>query len=286
MTTQDIIGGYRVEVETGGYCRFDVQFTNSPHQHDYYEICLVLSGQGAYRHGGQTFRLEPGTVFVAIPGVIHEITSFETRDLHLYFVNVIIRDLDPVTESVEGRLISGFLHDPLVARNGFDCLAGYPAIIEGARPNDWNLRLQSLKIFALELMGALCRAHSPEAQRETPGDIALILQLIEDNLAEPLRVSEIAKQLSVSERTLRRRFHDWFGTSILEEINHRRMWRAAHRLMMGFPAGEVAEYCGISDPAQFSRSFKKAMGMPPKEFQKTYRPGAVSRQTRSVRRFT
>ena len=79
---------------------------------------------------------------------------------------------------------------------------------------------------------------------------------------------------------LRRRFQEWFGASIVEEINHRRMRRAAHRLLMGFSAGEVAEFSGIADPAQFSRSFKKTMGKSPKEFQKTYRPGALSKQTR------
>jgi AraC-like DNA-binding protein/mannose-6-phosphate isomerase-like protein (cupin superfamily) len=280
VTTQDIVGEYRIEVETGGYCRFDVQLTNSPHQHDYYEICLVLSGQGVYYHGGQSFRLQPGTVFVAVPGVIHEITSFETKDLSLYFIIVTIQRLEVTKEIGEGALIQAFLDGPMIARSGFESLSGYAEIIEGARPIDWNLRAQSLRLFALEMLGALCPESSAESIRQPPSDISVALKFIDASLDRSLRVSEIAQHLAISERTLRRRFQEWFGASIVEEINHRRMRRAAHRLLMGFSATEVAEFSGIADPAQFSRSFKKTMGKSPKEFQKTYRPGALSKQTR------
>jgi AraC-like DNA-binding protein/mannose-6-phosphate isomerase-like protein (cupin superfamily) len=85
------IGGIRIESSDGTRCAFDRIPTNRPHLHrDFYELCYVLSGSGTYLHGLDRFDLRPGCLFVADPDVVHEISSWETRDLELVFFRLVL----------------------------------------------------------------------------------------------------------------------------------------------------------------------------------------------------
>jgi len=281
MVLNEVLGANRIEIETGGYCRFDVQLTNSPHRHDYYEVCLVLSGSGVYYHGGRAFDLVPGDVFVADHGVTHEITSYETRDLYLYFVVMSLSHLEAVSAGPEDELIDAFRREHRVVHSGPDSLRSYLGLIQ---PDQSGFRAfaakEALKLFVLEMLAALTSVR-PVGEAESGADeVARAVEFIDRNLRRRLTVEEIASAVGVSSRTLRRRFRELSSTSVAQEINHRRMRWAAHRLLMGFSVAEVAEYVGITDPAQFTRAFVRAHGMTPKRFQSSYQPGRLAFQTR------
>src|SRR5258707_15172923 len=55
-------------------------------RHSFFEPCIVLSGSGEFEHGSAVFSLREGDLFIANPGVYHEIRSLKTRDLGLYFL--------------------------------------------------------------------------------------------------------------------------------------------------------------------------------------------------------
>jgi AraC-like DNA-binding protein/mannose-6-phosphate isomerase-like protein (cupin superfamily) len=279
MLIREILGAYQVEVETGGYVRFDIQPTNSPHRHNYFEICIVLEGEGRYIHGSSAWPLQKGSLFLAEPGIIHEITSFETRDLHLYFITLQLRRLVEADETAEDRIIAKFLKERRVTSQGHEILAGYAPLLDRSSGREIAAG-QLLKWFALEAMKAMSKVAIEETADTGESEIELALAYIDRNLERKLSVVDIARHLGISERTLRRRFRSLANTSVTSEINHRRMRRAAHRLLMGFSVAEVADYSGIPNPSQFTRSFAKAFGMAPKQFQSSYIPGTLARQTR------
>lgn len=243
-------------IDLGGFCSFREQPTNARHRHDYYEICLVTAGSGRYDYGNRSFDLAVGDVFSASPGVFHEISSFETRDLELYFVSLTARFTDPLE----------------VHATGAECLLAFPGLIQASlRPVDL------IKTFTLEMIDRLA---PPRAEQDAmPSDMQLAMQFIASHLSSSITVSELADALRVSERTLLRRFRLVFGKSVQEVINQRRMIHASHQLLMGFGVGEVAERMGIEDPAQFTRMFRRVFGIPPKQFQLSYLPGSLAKQT-------
>lgn len=280
MQDSRIVGAYRLEVETGGFVSFDLQLTNSPHKHDYFEICLVTGGRGRYIHGGAEFLLEKGSVFLAEPGVVHEITSFETKDLHLFFITLSYKKVSERLATPEGGIVEAFVKARAVAAQGHDGLESYLPLIYG---NDKiaNFSVKTnLHLFALELMNTLAADPVLNREEQPSDEVAKAIAFIDSRLGQKVTVEEVADALGVSSRTLRRKFNEAHKTTLVDEINHRRMRQAAHRLLMGFGVTEAASHIGIADPAQFSRAFKRAFGQGPKEFQQTYRPGALGRQTR------
>lgn len=279
MVYQGILGSHRIDIETGGFVSFDAQPTNSPHRHDYFEVCLALSGTGRYVHGGRSFRLQRGSVFLAEPGVVHEISSFETCDLRLYFLVLSLQRLDAPGIAPPHPILQRFDHGRATLSEGHEQLEAYVRLVEGSDPGDADLRREVLRLFALELIDVLAE---PIPLSETVGvhdELAAATAAIDRWSDTGASVETIAREVGVSSRTLRRRFAK-SGLRPSDEINHRRMRKAAHRLLMGFTVQEAAEHVGISSPAQFTRAFKRAFGLAPKKFQLTYMPGNLARTTR------
>ena len=85
---------------------------------------------------------------------------------------------------------------------------------------------------------------------------------IAENFNKKLKVSDIAKAVSVSESHLHRIFRLYMGTSAVSYINRIKV-EAAKSLVEHYDASlqEAAEHVGISDPFYFSRMFKKETGV-------------------------
>ncbi|RYG18078.1 AraC family transcriptional regulator [bacterium] len=281
MTIRETLGRYRLEVGTRGTIRFDVQPSNSLHRHDFTEICLVTGGSGRYRHGEGEYRLRPGDTFVADPGVPHEISSHLTRDLELWFLTLSVQRLDVATPTLEDEVVERYLGHHRTHVEGQQSLARYlPLIEEQAQGLDRLAAGMAARYLALGMLQALSEA--PPSARETPTSdpVDLALAYIESRLDRPLSVDEVAAAVGLSSRSLRRRFQARLQVGIAEETNHRRMRRAAHLLLMGFGAAEAGRQVGIDEPAQFSRAFRRAMGVGPKAFQASYLsegPGRITR---------
>lgn len=287
MTVQRIYGAFRIHAETGGHVSFDIQQTNSPHKHDYFELCLVLGGSGEYRHGPQKLPLKRGDVFLAEPGVVHEITSFATRDLKLYFIALSAaalaeNRLPPSAHPAapEEQVAAAFLARRQVLASGWERLAASVPLLEQFEQRPAFAAESTLACFALEMMAALSEAPPDRRGRLAEDEVARALAYVDQRLAQGVTVQETAAALGLSERTLRRRFRERSGSSLAQEINHRRMRSAAHRLLMGFGVAEAASYVGIASQAQFTRAFRRAFGVAPKQFQSAYRPGTLGRTTR------
>ena len=82
--------------------------------------------------------------------------------------------------------------------------------------------------------------------------------LMEQNLTEPLSVAEIARQVNLSPRQLRRAFHASTGSSVLSfahrlRVDHAR-WLLTHS---DRPVTAIAQECGFVDSSHLSRTFRQ-----------------------------
>lgn len=250
-----------LDINGGSLCSFREQPSNRPHLHtDFMEICYVTGGEGQYNHGGEVYRLREGSLFLSHPGVIHEISSWETRNLELFFVTVTDFSAEKGQSS---RLavcrpncfpLGEYL--PLMVRHGRRPTAGTALAREG---------------FAREALEQL-DLNRGESQQSVPlpQDLRRIADYIEDHIDLALTVEEIASRFALSERTLRRRFRETVGLGLKQFILQRKMERAGNLLMMHWRVNEAARAVGIGDPAQFSRTFKAAKGASPREWQSRF----------------
>jgi len=97
--------------------------------------------------------------------------------------------------------------------------------------------------------------------------------LLKERLSQHLRIEDVAEELSVSERTLMRRFRGAIGQAPLSYLQHLRIDAARTILETGpLPIEEVAAHVGYVDTSSFSRLFRKRVGMSPGAYRTRFRP--------------
>jgi AraC-like DNA-binding protein len=283
---------YDLAFSSTRFVSFERVTRNRVHRHSFYEPCIVISGTGEFEHGSALFALREGDLFIADPGIYHEIRSLKTKNLHLYFLafNVtrtlratrheerpgsFIRQILPafaLDHSVhlpgQSHLISLFEHASKLSRHDI-------SQVRNPFYRDASLLLLSEIIVSL--------ANSARHSEQDQGDHLLankIVESIEQRLHGPLRVSALASLCGMSERSLRRKWKNWGRPLLTDEINRRRVARAGHLLLLpDISIAEVGYQVGIQSPAQFSRTFKAVNGLTPKAYRRRYLgrvPGTLS----------
>lgn len=252
--------------------RFDRVPRNNPHRHNYFEPCYVISGTGDFVHEDEHFELQPGDLFIANPGSVHEITSIKTRDLNLCYTRFAIVEKSPADqrESQEDKIIQRFInaHQLKVSQQqhigrGFRFFSRMGVSKRGGQSAYFTA--QFWKVVILQIMTALAQIDETEAS-EHP-----VLERIRHLIAlhPACTVSEIAKMSGVSERSMRRLFYEKLGRTVIREIHEQRINNASALLALPeLSIAEVGQRIGIDDPGQFTRFFKKGMGITPREFRR------------------
>ncbi|SFB04116.1 two-component system, response regulator YesN [Cohnella sp. OV330] len=131
-----------------------------------------------------------------------------------------------------------------------------PSLEEAER---WILKLYSDAIQYMKLHRQTKSGHIAEAA----------LQIIDERYAEPeLRVETIAQQVFINPSYLRSLFKKVHGMTVTDYLTQKRMQQARALIQEGTrKLSDIAESVGYSDPAYFSRAFKKFFGKSPKEFE-------------------
>jgi LacI family transcriptional regulator len=102
--------------------------------------------------------------------------------------------------------------------------------------------------------------------------VTAALHYIRNHLAEPLKVSCIAAELTVRRRELEERFRTLLGRSVLDEIHRVRMDRAKELLASAdLSVSTVAEQSGFSTSERMAKVFRKVAGLSPGEFRRQTR---------------
>jgi transcriptional regulator GlxA family with amidase domain len=123
------------------------------------------------------------------------------------------------------------------------------------------------------IIGILSRRYDRKSQAPVRSGVELgrVLSWLEKNLAQPVRVADLAKQAGMSERSFHRAFRSVMGETPIDYLVQERIRRAA-RLLGGENRrgriSEVAEACGFEDSNYFSRCFRRIMGCSPRQFSK------------------
>ena len=121
----------------------------------------------------------------------------------------------------------------------------------------------------------LLRRYADSPLVETPrGQLApralrRVLDAVEDRLAEPLALADLAAEAALSPYHFARAFKASVGTSPLRYVSERRVERAKALLRARrHRVGEVARLVGFSDPSHFGRVFRRLVGATPSAYRR------------------
>lgn len=244
---------------------------NYLHQHSFYEVCLAYAGTGVFRHGDDEVAVTAGEVFLARPGVLHEIESTGDDGLGIAFWGF---TLAPPVAPDPGGWSSGLESGPVVSSRTGSLPALVSALAEEARRPQSGygplcaalgsaLVVETARAFT---MPENLRVRPPRTDR-TSAVVATMRRHLEDNLERSVTVRDVAAAVHLSERHAERLFAEATGASMMSTLRRLRLDHAATLLREGATStAAVARACGYPDPGSFATAFRRHHGQPPQAF--------------------
>jgi len=229
----------------------------------FYSLEFVLRGRGSVKLRGRTTELQPGVLFSYGPGVRHDIVAAGMEPLVKYFVDftgpeapALLRtcQLAPggVTRVFQIGEVQTFF-DELI-RSGLKGSRYAPALCAGL-----------LKCLALKI--AESRSPLAGAGNLSFATFQSCQQYIQTHFLELKTLAQIARECHVHRVYLCRLFQRYNHQSPYQFLMRLKMNRAAELLLEpGAMVKQVAEQVGFADPFHFSRAFKSALGLSPRDF--------------------
>ncbi len=253
---------------------------NRPHRHTFFEACLVGEhGAGTFTVQGQGHPLKPGDLFVARPGVVHQIVNTEQAGMELSWVCFVwMPALRPSSEEADQLLRMFADSDVLVSADVNGRLAALWRALQFTADGPLALASQAqFEALASALVLGIAQAASasdlalinPAGMSAGEAEARLAVRFIHDNLSRPLPLPEIAAQVHVSPRHLSRLVQRFTGVSPAQYVTQARMDRARGLLSHSIlPVKEVAAQVGYPDVHHFTRAFSAHVGCPPAEYRR------------------
>lgn len=123
---------------------------------------------------------------------------------------------------------------------------------------------EMLKIKLHELLLHILRSENSIA---TTKDFAYVINYIQENFHEHIRLSDCARQLNISYDYFQHKFKSITGYSPQQFLMEQRL-QACRKLLIdaNYSCTEIAYRCGFCTSAQFSALFKKRYGVTPLQF--------------------
>ena len=252
---------------------------NRPHRHTFFEVCQVgAHGRGEFVVQGQANPIGPGDLFIARPGVMHQIVNTGEPNMELRWVS--FQWTPPMAQSGSeiDSLFRAFSNSPLIVTAEAKTTLLWQALETAAAGPPSLAGEEQYRLLAGALLLGIGQAGAGPEQPPVPeplgpdaGDLIgrLAVRFVHDNLNRPLTLPEIAAQVHLSPRHLSRLFARFTGKSPAQYVTHARMDRARGLVLRSaLPLKEIAATVGYPDVHHFTRVFAAHFGGPPGEMRR------------------
>jgi AraC-like DNA-binding protein len=280
----------------------------SPHRHEYFQIQINLGGDTVQHIGGAIRPFPRNTLAFILPHRLHVIPHPEdgnfvlinfSQEFLLPHVQCDPLDLEdvPIDQAPElapfrfQEYLDFILDDEAFAQ--VQGLLHTMRELDNARPLGTGLLLRG---YLLQLLGGVCNLYQHElldlsaskAQKRGRRDaLGRVMEYIRQHIADPaMTLKDAAASAFLSPNYLTHLLRKETGSSFSELVLERRMRLArTHLSNSSKPISHIAQVCGFSDEAYFSRRFRQANGMPPGQFRRQQQAltAPVTQSSESVR---
>ncbi len=239
-----------------------VDHESTSHYHTEFEIYYMKEGTCTYTIEDRRYRVQSGDL-ILIPGNTTHRTNYGGVSHTRLLVNC---SEDYIPKSVKERIPALGYH----YRNNrvLSQVEALFAKIEHEYSHADVLSADVLRCFTAELFFVILRHKNEHEYVEEDNDIiTVVLNYIQNNYMNDVKLSYLAEQFSVSQEHLSRLFKKESGVGFKEYLTGFRLQKAQEMLTheSGRAVSEVAYACGFNDGNYFSYKFKKAYGISPSQ---------------------
>jgi AraC family transcriptional regulator, L-rhamnose operon transcriptional activator RhaR len=261
-----------------GAGQFVIDGEVAAHRHLFVEIAVVMGGTGQHVAEHGTYAAQVGDVFVIHPGAWHAYAGCHRCVVaNCYFgAELLDRELAWMRQDAA---VAPLLAEPRAAlgvpqaatRLSAQGCEDYRRVIDLLVARTQTLT-PSMRVECLGLLTAALGILAQTGQPSSSGDVGRAVvphpavvaaqQMLEERLAYPWTLVEMAYQLHIDRSYLVRLFKQATGDAPMSFLARRRAARAATLLRTtATPIGEIGCAVGWDDPTQFNRRFKAFYGM-------------------------
>lgn len=239
-----------------------VRHTFPRHAHDGYVIAAVTGGIEEIGLPGGTVRAGPGSVVLINPEVAHTARA-GVPEGWAYSTLYPSRDLiaEVATEIATPRGTPGFTADMVADAQGAR------AVTEVHRAAEAGNALAADTLLRGVVARMLSRYAGPLPARPVRGagatDAERARAVLEERMAEPPSLEQLAAELGTSPFALLRAFRERYGMPPHTWLTDARVRRARRLLDAGTPPAEAAVTVGFTDQPHLNRHFTRIVGVPP-----------------------
>jgi AraC-like DNA-binding protein len=250
-----VVGTLTHEVR-GAYCI-------SPHEHaDLLQFDLLVGCRGRAMVGEQWHELAEVSAMVCMPGVVHgyELERRGPAPCRVYHLKLKYAE----KTAFYPPILTGLTKmEALQAAFRVVVQLGY---LKSVRPPTFLPRLAEVLCLWPTGAGEKSGVSSSQIHDDLPPGLAATVSLIDDRLADPPGVEELATLSGYSVRHFNRQFLARFACTPHDYITQRRVALARGLLLdPNLKVHEVGEQLGFPSVAIFSRWFRREVGLSPRE---------------------
>ena len=242
------------------------------HNHVFNEIVLVVRGEANIVSMNDGISIKAPFLVVYPAGVPHvQINSYE-HGYKRYLINCF-------NEFFERSGLTGEEYEALVSEKQVyaiqleqsekEILEAICSLIMTFSEDEVESKEQLIAMFIRRVAKLKCKENllrESEVTNFGKHYFGSLLKYIADNCGEKLSLGVLANNFYVSRTKLATDFNAVMGMSVGEYILKVRIDRARGKLVDGKSISEVAYDCGFASTSYFIQSFKKIMGVTPKQF--------------------
>jgi AraC-like DNA-binding protein len=220
----------------------------------------MKEGKCNYFIDDRSYDVVSGDIILIPAGTIHR-TNYGPRPHSRLLINFAESFIS--REILEAASELGYLYSNKALAPKIDLVFGM--IEEEYKRNDY-MSSHALRVYTEQLFLLMIRSGN-EKKEEKDGNAVVekTVKYIQQNYMNEIRLSEVAKIMSVSPEHLSRIFKKGTAFGFNEYLTLYRLQRAEYILVNepGKSVGDIAYSCGFNDSNYFSYKFKERYGIPP-----------------------
>lgn len=254
---------------------FHIDYAYPRHSHDHYVICLIEWGVQSFTHQGTKYVTPPSGLILINPGVVHTGEPASTQGFQMRSLYPTVAHMQSAVYELTGRhqAIPYFkdvrVDDPAATRS---VLALHNALTTQTNPLESESRFITTLAQLINRYADIHSAEQPLGNERRA--VQQVRHYIEAHFAEPMSLSDLAEQVSLSPYYLLRVFRAEVGMPPHTYLQDVRIRRAQRLIELGKPLAEVALDVGYSSQSHLTRRFKQIVGITPGRYANQIHPNS------------
>lgn len=231
------------------------------HYHQFYEIELIVSGNGTHLLNGTSYPLRPGEMHLLRPTDFHELVIEGQATVHLIQIPTGFLD-EQVIQTLQlnrGNLIAFLSDEDFIFMDGLCALLECQSSGEG--PYQTQLMENLLNSIILYFLNHI---ELSNLLQPTSGRMRDILSYMQTHFSEDIGVGYIAGRFFLSKNYLCSLFKKEIGMTVLQYLRELRLEHAAYlSVTTEMRSIEICEAVGYRSVSNFLRDFKQKYHLSP-----------------------